>query len=163
MQISGTVLAVFASAAVIINLLRIANWYDSRIWYVPLLWVLYLGYAWIIIGFICLIFSAYAWLPTILALHAFTVGGIGVITLGMMARVALGHTGRALKASNVMAIAFIMLNLTTFFRVIFPALLPAWSENFLVLANYGWLAAFSLFVFYYTPILSSPRVDGQAG
>ncbi len=96
-------------------------------------------------------------------MHAFTVGGIGVLTLGMMARVALGHTGRALKASNVVAIAFLLLNVATLFRVMFPAILPAWYSAFVVVSSYCWLAAFSLFAFYYAPILTSPRIDGQPG
>lgn len=162
-DVTGALLAIMATGAVIIHLLRIAGWYDHRIWYVPLLWVLYLGYGWIILGFAGLALSAYGLVSPLLALHAFTVGGIGITTLSMMARVSLGHTGRVLKASNIMVIAFVIINFSAFARVLIPALLPAWSESVLVLANYAWLAAFSLFLFYYAPILSSARIDGQSG
>ena len=129
----------------------------------PLLWILYVGYGWIVIGFILTALSAYAWVSGTLALHAFTVGGIGVLTLGMMARVSLGHTGRALRASNTMAIAFVLINLAALLRVLLPLALPNWY-NFLVYGStLSWLAAFSLFMFVYAPILTTPRIDGQEG
>ena len=163
LDVSGLILALAAVAALAVNLLRVIGWYDRRIWFVPLLWVLYVGYGWVILGFGLLAMQAYSLILPSLALHAFTVGGIGVLTLGMMARVALGHTGRALKASNLMALAFVLLNLAALFRVLFPALAPSWYGAGVLISAYGWLAAFSLFVFYYLPILTSPRMDGQPG
>jgi uncharacterized protein involved in response to NO len=162
-NVSGLFLTVSAVVAVIAHVLRVAGWYDARIWYVPLLWVLYMGYAWIMVGFVFVALSSISLVQPSLATHAFTVGGIGVLTLGMMARVSLGHTGRAMKASNTIAIAFALINLAALFRVLMPALLPDWYSGFLLVSTYCWLAAFSLFVFIYTPILSSGRVDGQAG
>ncbi|MBD9362486.1 NnrS family protein [Methylomonas fluvii] len=163
LNISGALLAVAAVAAIVINIVRVAAWYNPRIWFVPLLWVLYIGYGWLILGFGLVSLAAFDFVPQSLALHAFTVGGIGILTLGMMARVALGHTGRALKASNVMALAFVLINLAALFRVLFPALLPNWYGGLVMVSTYCWLAAFSLFAFYYSPILMSPRLDGQPG
>ncbi len=163
LDISGILLTVLAVTAVVANVLRVSGWYEPRIWYVPLLWVLYMGYAWIILGFVFVGLASLDILPAYVATHAFTVGGIGVLTLGMMARVSLGHTGRAMKASNSIALAFVLINLAALFRVLLPALLPDWYGSFLVISIYCWLAAFSLFVFVYTPILSSVRVDGKEG
>ncbi len=160
---SGVILTITAVAAIVANILRVYGWYEPRIWYVPLLWVLYMGYAWIILGFAFVALASLTIIPLSIAIHAFTVGGIGVLTLGMMARVSLGHTGRAMKASNTIAIAFALINLAALFRVLLPALLPDWYGHFLVLSTYCWLAAFSLFVCVYTPILSAVRVDGQEG
>lgn len=162
-NISGLVLGLAALAALAANVMRVSSWYTARIWYVPLLWVLYVGYSWLILGFALVALSAWELVLPSLALHAFTVGGIGVLTLGMMARVALGHTGRILKASNLMAIAFVMINLAALLRVVFPALLPGWVGNFVIASTYCWLTAFSMFVYYYLPILTTPRVDGQPG
>lgn len=159
----GLLLLLVSLLAVVANVLRISGWYNPRIWYVPLLWVLYAGYGWLILGFLMLALSAYAWVPLSVSLHAFTVGGIGILTLGMMARVALGHTGRVLRASNVMALAFVLINIAAVFRVLFPAMLPAWYGNFVLISTYCWLAAFSLFVFNYAPILTMARIDGQPG
>ena len=163
LNVSGLLLTIFAVLAVVLNVMRVSAWYDSRIWFVPLLWVLYVGYGWLILGFGLLALSAHSIVSPSLALHAFTVGGIGILTLGMMARVALGHTGRALKASNVMAIAFVLINLAALLRVLLPTLLPTWYGDFVLASSYCWLAAFSLFVYYYAPILTEARVDRQPG
>jgi uncharacterized protein involved in response to NO len=161
--VSGGILALAAILAVLANIARVSGWYVQRIWYVPLLWVLYIGYGWIILGFALLAFSAYGLVMPSLALHAFTVGGIGVLTLGMMARVSLGHTGRVMKASNAIAIAFVCINLAVLFRVLLPIALPDWYGALVYGSTLSWLAAFSLFVFVYVPMLTSPRVDGQEG
>lgn len=161
--ISGTLLALAAAIAVAVNGLRFAGWYVQRIWYVPLLWVLYTGYAWIILGFVLTALTAYSLVLPSLALHAFTLGGVGVLTLGMMTRVSLGHTGRALKASNAISIAFVLINVAALFRVLLPIAMPSWYGNLIYLSTLSWLAAFSLFVFVYAPILTRARIDGQDG
>ena len=163
LELNPTLLAVTAVIAMLANLARAANWHTLRVWYIPLLSVLYMGYGWIILGFGFIALAALDVIPSSLALHAFTVGGIGILTLGMMARVALGHTGRALRASNVIALAFILINLATLFRVIMPMLLPDWYGDLVYFSTLCWLAAFSLFMLIYTPILSSTRMDGKEG
>ncbi len=162
-DISGTILALAALFAVVANVARLLGWYVQKIWYVPLLWVLYVGYGWIILGFGLTIFSAYELIAPSLALHAFTIGGIGVLTLGMMARVSLGHTGRALRVSNAMAISFVFINMAALCRVLLPVVLPGWYNLLVYISTFAWLAAFSLFVFVYSPILTSVRADGQDG
>lgn len=159
--VSGHLLALSATAALAANVYRVAGWHVRQVWYVPLLWILYLGYGWIVLGFGLTVFAAYAKISYSLVLHAFTLGGIGILTLGMMARVSLGHTGRALKASNTIVIAFVLLNLSAFVRVMLPAVLPAWYGQWLYISTLAWLAAFALFVFVYAPILLAPRIDGK--
>jgi uncharacterized protein involved in response to NO len=162
-EVSGTTLALAALIAALANIARLSGWYVQKIWYVPLLWVLFSGYSWIILGFILTIFSAYSLVSPSLALHAFTLGGIGVLTLGMMARVSLGHTGRVLRASNAIAIAFVLINVAAVFRVLAPIVIPAWYDVLIYVSMLSWLLAFSLFAFVYGPMLTSPRVDGQPG
>ncbi|MGR9054086.1 MAG: NnrS family protein [Gammaproteobacteria bacterium] len=161
--ISDFSLAVAGLSAAVFNCLRIAGWYVFRIWYVPLLWILYIGYGWIVLGFVLTALSAYGVVAEVLALHAFTVGGIGVLTLGMMARVSLGHSGRALRISNAMAIAFVLINASAFFRVLLPAVFPDGYSKLIYIATLSWLAAFSLFMYVYLPILTAVRVDGKPG
>lgn len=162
-EISGIMLSILAVIAAAVNAARVWGWYVQKIWYVPLLWVLYIGYLWIIIGFTMTALSALTLVAPSLALHAFTIGGIGVLTLGMMARVSLGHTGRVLRASNAIAIAFVMINLAVLFRVLVPIAIPAWYSISIYVSMLSWLLAFSLFIFVYAPILASPRIDGQSG
>lgn len=161
--ISGTILAFVALIVAGLNAWRLANWFVFRIWFAPLLWVLYLGYAWLILGFVFTAFAAWEFVLPSIALHAFTVGGIGVLTIGMMARVSLGHTGRAMKASNMIAFAFGLLNVAALFRVILPAAMISWTNVLIYCATLAWLAAFALFVFVYAPILTTARADGKDG
>lgn len=154
LDVSDFLLALTALLALVVNAVRLAAWFDRRILFVPLLWVLYLGYAWLILGFGLLALAAYQVVTVSLALHAFAVGGIAGISLGLMSRLALGQAGRALKTSNVMAIAFILINIAALFLVLLSAVLPDWYGSFVVISSYSWLAAFSLFVFYYAPNLT---------
>jgi uncharacterized protein involved in response to NO len=131
---------------------------------VPLLWILHLGYAWIALGFALLALSA-AGLgsATGSSLHAFTAGSIGVLTLGMMARVALGHTGRMLEPAPLMTWAFVAVNLAALIRVGVPLFQPALYGAGMAVAGLAWMAAFGLFSAIYAPILLRPRVDGKPG
>src|SRR6202142_3384839 len=76
-----------AALAAAVHGLRLYGWHTRRLWSVPLLWVLHLGYGWIVLGFALAVLSTLGWVAPSLALHAFTAGAIGTLTLGMMARV----------------------------------------------------------------------------
>lgn len=142
---------------------RLWGWYDRRVWSAPLLWVLYLGYAWIVAGFALHTLATIRVLSPLLALHAFTAGAIGVLTLGMMARVALGHTGRPLQAPAPIAAAFVLINLAALVRVLFPFALADRYVADIGLSGALWAAAFAVFLAVYSPILIRPRVDGRPG
>jgi uncharacterized protein involved in response to NO len=95
--------------------------------------------------------------------HAFTVGGIGVLTLGMMARVSLGHTGRPLKTALSVALAFALVNFAAAVRGILPIVFPLWLPQLVAIAGGLWIAAFTIFLAVYAPILTRPRIDGRPG
>ena len=140
---------------------RLSGWYSKRIWTVPILWVLYLGYGWLVLGFALQTLAMLGVVSRFLSLHAFTVGAIGVLTLGMMARVALGHTGRAMKAAKPMVVAFVLINLAAFLRVVPPIAFPDGYLYFVGASGVLWIMAFSIFLYLYTPMLFAPRVDAQ--
>jgi uncharacterized protein involved in response to NO len=156
-----------AAASGTVGLLAVArarHWGTARVARHPLLWILHVGYAWVPLGL--LLRAASAFHPQVsssLATHALTVGAIGSLTLGMMARVALGHTGRPLVASRPMAWAFAAMTLAAFARVLGPLLLPRAYLLTLILAGGFWTAAFLVYFVVYAPILWRPRVDGRAG
>lgn len=128
----------------------------------PLLLVLHLGH--LAVGLSLLMRASGGLWPALErgALHLLTVGGVGLLTLGMMARVALGHTGRPLRAARPTALAFALLGLGALVRALGPAL---WADPrpTRLLAGLLWLLAFALFLAVYTPILLRPRVDGKPG
>ncbi len=148
-------------AAGLVQALRLWGWHHRQIWGIPILWVLYTGYAWLVAGLLLSGLSAFALFPPSLATHALTVGGAGVLTLGMMARVALGHTGRDLQTATAINIAFVLINLAAATRVLGPALWPAAYVGWILLAGLLWILAFALFAWRYTPILLRPRADGR--
>lgn len=156
--------ALLAAIAAGVHLIRLSGWYTPKFWSVPLLWILHLGYAWIALGFALLALSAAGvGAVAVSALHAFTAGGIGVLTLGMMARVSLGHTGRMLEPAPVMTRAFVAINLAAVIRVALPLSFPGVYAQGMAAAGVAWIAAFGLFAAIYTPILLRPRVDGKPG
>ncbi len=152
-----------AALAAIVNGVRLASWYTHRFWRVPLLWVLHLGYGWVVAGFCLEAAAAFRVILPQSTTHAFTAGGIGVLTLGMMARVALGHTGRPLRVGSAMAVAFGLINLSAFLRALPPIWIPQRLSEFVIFSGALWCIAFTIFVVVYTPILTQPRIDGRPG
>ena len=154
---------VVAIVTAVAHSIRLGGWYNRGVWTVPLLWVLHLGYAWLVAGFVLKALSAAGLLNPMLAIHAFTTAGIGTMTLGMMARVSLGHTGRMLRVGPAMTWAFVVANLAGVSRVILPILVPGMYSNWVVLAGALWGIAFAIFVIAYAGVLIRPRVDGRPG
>lgn len=153
-------LALFAG---LVNLIRLVGWYSNKIWQVPLVWILQLAYGWIVIGFFIKALMLFNLSQSVFAYHAFTVGGIGMMTLGMMARVSIGHTGREMASNKWMVVAFILLNLASIVRVILPMFIYDYYLQFIQLASVLWMASFLIFVVTYTPMLLKARIDGREG
>lgn len=153
-----------AGVAGVLALARTAHWGTRHTARYPLLWILHAGYAWIVLGLLLRAVAALdAAIPESFATHALTVGAIGSLTLGMMARVALGHTGRQIVASRPIAAAFVALTAAAFVRAIVPLIAPQAYAVELYVAAGLWTAAFILFLVVHVPTLSSPRADGKSG
>ena len=158
--------AYLAALAGVLQLLRWWGWHLGALWRVPMLWILYFGYAWIPVGLLLYANAQFTGSAVSPALHAFTAGAIGMVTLGMMVRVALGHTGRELQASTMVIVAFVLVTTASLVRVIGPLLAATFSLNatpILMSAGILWAAGFFLFVVASLPLLIRPRVDGRDG
>lgn len=153
-----------AAALFLLNGFRLYNWHTKGIWKAPLLWSLYLS-SWLInIGFLLLAIAPWLAIPGTLTLHLFTIGGIGLMTVAMMARVSLGHTGRNIKQpSPLLAYALAALILSAVFRVFLPLLDMQHYAWWIGASYFFWMLAFALFLVIYLPILIKPRPDGQPG
>jgi uncharacterized protein involved in response to NO len=160
---ASKVAGALAGLACIVNGIRVVSWYSHRYWQVPLLWVLHLGYGWIVVGFLLKAAASLGLVAAQFTIHAFTVGGIGVLTIGMMARVSLGHTARPLKVTSSIAVAFALLNIAAVLRGLLPSIFPLWFSQLVILSGMLWIAAFLIFVIVYAPILTQPRIDAQPG
>jgi uncharacterized protein involved in response to NO len=158
-----TIIILVAVFTAIAHSARLLGWYQPAIWSLPLLWVLHLAYAWLIVGIILKAMAVAELINPMLAVHAFTTGAIGTMTLGMMARVTLGHTGRELRPGAATQWAFVLISLAGFSRVFLPLLIPDSYRECVVLSGLLWSAAFALFVFGYAGFLIRPRIDGKPG
>lgn len=158
----SALVAGWALSASLAHGIRLVGWYDRRIWRVPLLWILHLGYAWIAVGFVLRGGAALNWWAQAPSLHAFTAGAMGSLGLGIMARAALGHTGRPLQPARLTVGAFAMLQAAALLRVMGPLIeMPrVWAY---AAPGLMWCGAFLLYLWVYLPILTSPRVDGKPG
>jgi uncharacterized protein involved in response to NO len=153
-----------ALTAAIVHLLRLAGWQSMRTAGAPILWVLHLGYAWLVIGFACKALALLAGaLPEVAAMHAFMAGTAGTMTLGVMSRAALGHTGRPLEVATATAVAYGLVSLSAIVRIIGPALAPDAYVQVMLISGAAWVLAFGLFVAVYWPVLTRPRADGLPG
>lgn len=155
--VSGLLLAV----AGVLLALRLARWRWLAVRREPILLVLHAGYAWLALSFLMLGGSVLApgIVPASAALHALTAGAVGTMTLAVMTRASLGHTGREILADGWTVAIYGAVVAGAALRVAAPFL----SELHLQLLGTGgalWSGAFLLFAARYGPILCRPRLVG---
>ncbi len=144
--------------------IQLVYWHKPGIWKKPLLWSLYVAFAIISLGFLLQGLVIYTDISDNLPLHAFTTGGIGLITLSMMARVTLGHTGRTIHESPfVITLAILLLIAAAVTRVALPLVQPSLYVTWVMIAGVCWVMAFACFAVYFLPRLMEARVDGKPG
>ncbi len=142
-------------------LLRMAGWRSYATRKSPLLWILHGGHAFIGIGLLLQAGAVFAWVSPSAGLHAITAGAIGSLTLGMMARVTLGHTGHALKVDHSTTLAFGLISLSAVLRVI--ASLVGTQGVLLQVAGSAWSLALLLWLGRNARVLLTRRPDGKPG
>lgn len=154
--VPSALLALLAGGAALAHGWRLYGWWDRRLLAVPLLWVLHAGYA-----LITLHFALAPWVdlgPWVYsaALHTLTAGAMGLLTIGMLVRVSLGHGGRPLHVGRVTQSMFVLLTLAALTRIVAPVLghaLPGTVAPSMVAAAILWIAAFVIYLWLYMPIL----------
>lgn len=152
-----------AALAGVFAIARSVTWGARHSLRVPLLWILHVGYLWIPAGLLLRFAAHFSPMLPSLPTHAFTVGALGSLTLGMMARVSLGHTGRLLVAPKLATLAFVLVNLAALVRVGLPLVsMRLWRHAIHASGTLFCLATLLLFVAY-VPVWFRPRVDGAAG
>ena len=130
---------------------RLMRWAGDRSLGEPLVLVLHIGYAFVPIGFLLL--GASAWsvsVPATAGMHAWTAGAIGLMTLAIMTRASLGHTGQALRAGRATQIIYATVLGAALMRIV---AVFSGSVTLVELAGLAWIAAFGGFVFVYGPLL----------
>ncbi len=147
-EISGG-LVLLATAA---QAVRLSRWQGHHCFSEPLVLALHVGYAWLVLGLGLLGFAIlFDYIPQSAALHGLTVGMIGTMTLAVMTRASLGHSGQPLRADLATQTIFVLVVCAALTRVVAPLM----GEDYLfylMLAGGLWIATFSLFVIRYLPL-----------
>ncbi|WP_099826991.1 NnrS family protein [Oceaniglobus indicus] len=142
-------------ALVVMGLLqaaRLARWCGWHVRSEPLVWVLHVAYAFIALGALALGIAILApdTFGAAAAQHLWMAGAVGMMTLAVMTRATLGHTGRALTAGPGTVALYVMMILSVLARICTNALpqLPM-----LELAALLWIGAFGGYAVLYGPLL----------
>jgi uncharacterized protein involved in response to NO len=150
-------------AAGIGNAIRLCRWCGNKVWDEALVWILHVGYAWIPAGLILMgiasvtnVLNLGFSLPTAGSLHALTAGAMTIMSLAVMTRATLGHTGRGLHAGPGTTALYLLANLAALVRVS-AAFVPSLYVFGLTLSGYLWAGAFGLFICLFGPKLIGPR------
>ena len=141
---------------------RLVLWRGFATWRAPIVWVLHLGYAWLVVGLAMAGAAAFSsQVSSAIAAHAFGTGAVGTMVLAVMTRASLGHTGRPLVAARPIVWAYGLVTLAALLRTFGVLIAPAYYTEILVAAGLAWISAFALFVIVYAPILVGPRVTSR--
>ena len=145
---------VLLTSAGLATLARLARWQGPRTLAEPLVWILHLGYAWLGVGLtlIGLAILAPKAVPLTVGVHALTAGAVGVMTLAMMTRASLGHSGRPLRADRRTLIIYILVNAAAAVRV-GAGFTQSGQLTLLAISGVLWSAAFGGFAIVYGPML----------
>jgi uncharacterized protein involved in response to NO len=143
--------------------LRLARWRGQATVREPLVTILHVGYGWLALGFVLLAAGTLVQiLPPTTALHALTTGAIGTMTLAVMTRASLGHTGRSLVAGRGTITIYLLITVAAVLRLIAPIDATHYILM-LEVAGAAWSGAFGLFVVLYGRALAQPRIRDGSG
>jgi len=139
-------------AAGVAAAVRLSRWRGLATLREPLLFVLHVGYAWVALGLVLLgLNGLFTWAPPAAPIHALTVGAIGTMTLAVMTRATLGHSGRPHAAGPGTWIIYLLVTLAAILRTC--AALSAHTALLTSAAGVAWSAVFILFAVLYAPLL----------
>ncbi|MGH6919581.1 MAG: NnrS family protein [Geminicoccaceae bacterium] len=146
-----------AAAALVLaglaTLIRLVRWRGQRTLAEPLVWSLHLGFLWLPIGLLLTGLSRFLpELPQAAGLHALTAGAMGGMTLAVMTRAILGHSGRPLTADRWTAALYLLVAAAAIVRVAAPFS----AESYLPLlwiSGLAWISAFAIFAVRYGRLL----------
>ena len=162
-SLAGAGLGMLLALAAAAHGIRLFLWQPQRTIHNPLLWMLPVAYSWIPISLTLRAVEQASGAPAAAAVHALTLGAISSLMLAMMARSALGHTGRELKASWIEISAFLLIQLAAIIRVAATLIPPLYYRDAVIVSGTLWTLAFALFLSRYWGFLTRPRIDGRPG
>ncbi len=155
---------VFSTAvALFLNIFRILNWRLIRSFNVKILFVLYVAYLWLPIHFALNLATHFLYLPKLgnPNIHALTFGCMGLMIIGIIHRVSLGHTGRAIRGNATSHFAYLLLGVGAVTRVFGPIVSPSNYIFWIKLSGVFWIVSFLMIGIVIVPMLLTARIDGK--
>ena len=143
-------------AAAAANIVRLGRWAGDRTFADRLVLVLHVGFAFVPLGFLLGGLSAFDIGAQSAGIHAWTTGAFGIMTLAVMSRATLGHTGQPLAASPGLQVVYTAATIAALARIC-AVLHPSWGSALLLVAASGWAAAFLGFAILYGPLFCRPK------
>ncbi len=144
------------------SLARLLRWGGSRTWREPLVLILHIGYGWVGLFLVALGASilGVGFTPEN-AVHLLTTGAMGTMTLAVMTRASLGHTGRPRHADRLTVMIYLLVNVGALLRIFAPnpETPTTLTHAMLGLSAIGWSGAYLLFALVYGPFLVRPSLD----
>jgi uncharacterized protein involved in response to NO len=153
---AGDLTAALLFVASALQAVRLARWAGDRTMRDRLVLVLHVAYTFVPLGFLLTGLAAAGLMLPSAGVHCWMAGAAGLMTLAVMSRAGLGHTGRSLDASAATQAIYAAAFLATAARVA-AVLMPQWSNPLIHAAGFLWIAAFGGFAIAYGPMLLQPR------
>jgi len=146
---------IFAAA----NLIRFSFWEFKKTLKVPILWIMHVGYFWITLGLAFKGLAILGVMPRSIASHALTAGALGLLILGMLTRVALGHTGRVVNANFWIHLSYHLMICSAVVRVFCVWIWPVHTTLWLNISGGLWISVMIIYLINYFKILVSPALE----
>ncbi len=153
----GMTCAVLSAVAATLNLTRLLRWRGVMTWRSPLLLMLHLAYLMVPLGFASAAAAALDLAGQAGAAHIFGIGAVGGMTVAVMMRATMGHTGRPLVAGPALTAAFVLVVAACAARVAGPAVRLGPLDG-IDLSAVLWTAGFALLAWRIGPWLARPRL-----
>ncbi len=126
----------------------------------PLHIILHIGILWIAVGFSLLAYASFidnTYL--VLSYHAFSIGAAGSLTLGVMSRAMIGHSGRPMNNEVILTSIFCLINISAISRIVAPIIFIDFYTVMLFVSGICWVMAYLLFLIRFIPLVLQPRME----
>jgi uncharacterized protein involved in response to NO len=154
-------LAQLMFVAGVVQLWRVLGWRPGFAASQPILWTLHASFALIGIGYVMTGLALGGYGSKVAALHVTSIGGVAGMTLAVMSRAALGHSGRPLVAPKLVAAAYVLVPLAALLRWIGSEFAGSLYFPTVVGAGLIWTLAFAFYAVALWPAFWGPRVTGK--
>lgn len=149
------------AVAAVLHAIRLGRWRGQDSWRSPLLLMLHVAYLMVPLGFAAIGAGAAGLVGPAVGAHVLGIGAIGGMTLAVMMRATMGHTGRALVAGPGLSWAFALICGAAVVRAVAGHVAVGGVDG-IDLSAALWTLAFGIYLWRVAPWLVGPKVARKA-